>query len=424
MDLGSEGIFAATGIQCRMFLKKPELLAPAGNFEKLEIAVHYGADAVYLGGKDFSLRNFSGNFTDDELEDAIKFAEKHQVKVYLTCNIYSRNYEQDGIEVFLERIGKIGPHAVIISDPGILLKARQIIPHIDIHLSTQANTTNFNAALFWQQQGVKRINLARELSVQEIKTIASRAKIETECFVHGAMCMSYSGRCILSSFLSGRDGNRGLCSHPCRWNYAVMEELRPNEYFPVQEDSRGTYLFNSKDMCLIDHIPELIQAGISSFKIEGRMKGINYLSSVVKTYRNAIDAYISEPDSYWVRPEWHSELYQIYHRAYCTGFYFGHPDAKSKNTMNPGNMHKGKIHSFIGKILENRGNHLYLIDIRNKLLPGDEIDVLSPQGPARQAKVVSLTSEKGDPVDNAKPNTRLLIEIPLEVYPNDIIRKI
>ena len=292
-------------------LKKPELLAPAGNFEKLEIAVHYGADAVYLGGKDFSLRNFSGNFTDGELEAAIKFAEKHQVKVYLTCNIYSRNHEQDSIEAFLERIGNIAPHAIIISDPGIILKARQIIPHIDIHLSTQANTTNFNAVLFWEQQGIKRINLARELSIEEIKTITSRTTIQTETFVHGAMCMSYSGRCLLSSFLSGRDSNRGLCSHPCRWNYAVMEELRPNEYYPVQEDSRGTYIFNSKDMCLIDHIPELIHAGISSFKIEGRMKGINYLSSVVKTYRNAIDAYIAEPNSYSVRTEWHSELYRI-----------------------------------------------------------------------------------------------------------------
>lgn len=405
-------------------LKKPELLAPAGNFEKLEIAVHYGADAVYLGGKDFSLRNFSGNFTDSELEDAIKFAGKHQVKVYLTCNIYSRNHEQDSIEAFLERIGNIAPHAVIISDPGIILKARQIIPHIDIHLSTQANTTNFNAVLFWEQQGVKRINLARELSIEEIKTITSRTTIQTETFVHGAMCMSYSGRCLLSSFLSGRDSNRGLCSHPCRWNYAVMEELRPNEYYPVQEDSRGTYIFNSKDMCLIDHIPELIHAGISSFKIEGRMKGINYLGSVVKTYRNAIDAYIADPDSYSVRPEWHSELHQIYHRAYCTGFYFGHPDDESKNTLNPGNTHKGKIHSFIGKIIESRGENLYLMDIRNKLIPGDEIEILSPQGPARQTKVLSLTNEKGEPVDNAKPNTRLLIGIPLEVYHNDIVRKI
>ncbi|WP_394699556.1 U32 family peptidase [uncultured Desulfobacter sp.] len=405
-------------------LKKIELLAPAGNFEKLEIAVHYGADAVYLGGKDFNLRNFSGNFTDRELEEAIRFAEKHRVKIYLTCNIYSRNHEQDSITAFLERIGNIGPHAVIISDPGIIFQARQIIPHIDIHLSTQANTTNYNAALFWEQQGIKRINLARELSLEEIKTITSRTTIQTEVFVHGAMCMSYSGRCLLSSFLSGRDSNRGLCSHPCRWNYAVMEELRPNEYFPVQEDRRGTYIFNSKDMCLIDHIPELIQAGISSLKIEGRMKGINYLGSVVKTYRNAIDAYIADPTSYSVRPAWHSELYQIYHRAYCTGFYFGHPDDKSDHTLNPDNTHKGKIHSFIGKIIEKRDKNLYLIDIRNKLLPGDEIEILSPQGPARQTKVLSLTNEQGQPVDNAKPNTHLLIGIPIDVYQNDIVRKL
>ncbi len=405
-------------------LKKPELLAPAGNFEKLEIAVHYGADAVYLAGKDFSLRNLSGNFTDRELEQAIHYARKHSVKVYLACNIYSRNDEQGDIETFLENVGKINPHAVIISDPGIIMKARQIIPHIDIHLSTQANTTNYNAVEFWAQSGIKRVNLARELSLEEIKTITSCTHIETETFVHGAMCISYSGRCLLSNFLSGRDSNRGLCSHPCRWNYAVVEEFRPNDFLPVSEDSRGTYIFNSKDMCLIDHIPELIRAGISSLKIEGRMKGINYLGSVVKTYRCAIDSFMANPEKYIVRPEWHSELYQVYHRPYCTGFYFGHPDDVSKNSLNNHNEHEGKIHSFIGKIIERRSETLYLIEIRNKMIPGDQIEILSPKGSAQKAFVASLTNENGEVIDNAKPNTRVIANIPLTVYPNDIVRKI
>ena len=225
-------------------LKKPELLAPAGNFEKLEIAIHYGADAVYLAGKDFSLRNFSGNFTGDELKQAVCFARKRGVKVYLACNVYSRCHEQARIESFLKEIRNINPHGIILSDPGIIMQARQIIPQIDIHLSTQANTTNDNAVEFWARQGVKRVNLARELSLEEIKTIISNTNIETETFIHGAMCISYSGRCLLSSFLSGRDSNQGQCSHPCRWNYAVVEELRPDDYYPVSEDNRGTYIFN------------------------------------------------------------------------------------------------------------------------------------------------------------------------------------
>ena len=256
-------------------INKPELLAPAGNFEKLKIAIHYGADAVYLAGKEFSLRNFSGNFSEKELFDAVEYAHEKKKKVYLALNIYSRNDEQKEILQLLKRIKKINPDAVIISDPGIILMARQIIPDIDIHLSTQSNTTNYNTAQFWKNMGIKRVNLARELSLVEINGIASKSIIETEIFIHGAMCISYSGRCLLSSFYTLRDSNRGLCSHPCRWRYSVVEEMRPDEYYPLAEDKRGSYIFNSKDLCMVQHIPEIINTGVTSLKIEGRMKGAN-----------------------------------------------------------------------------------------------------------------------------------------------------
>lgn len=403
---------------------KPELLAPAGNAEKLEIAVHYGADAVYLAGKDFSLRNFSGNFTDQEIETGIKFARKHRVRVYLACNIYSRNHEQKQLRTYIEKIGNIGPDAVIISDPGIVMLAREIIPHIDIHLSTQANTTNYNAALFWQNLGIKRVNLARELSLREITDIVTHTEIETEAFIHGAMCVSYSGRCLLSTVLSKRDSNRGLCSHPCRWKYSVVEEMRPNEFHPLVEDERGTYIFNSKDMCMIDHIPELVDSGITSFKIEGRMKGINYLGSVVKAYRNAIDSYFSDPGSYKVAPEWQSELHSVYHRAYCTGFYFGHPDDTGDAAMNRNNIHQGKIHSFIGKILDCYDDNHCLVEIRNKLVSSDEVEVLSPSGPARKSRIFAMTDPEQKPIDAAQPNTRAVLQLERAFTINDIIRKI
>ena len=398
---------------------KPELLAPAGNFEKLEIAIHYGADAVYLGGKDFSLRNFSGNFTNEELKDAVALAHSHGVKVYLTCNIYSRNHEQDGIADFLHEVGRIRPDAIILSDPGIIFQARQIIPHIDIHLSTQANTTNFNALNFWQQIGVKRANLARELSLDEIRGITQQAPIETEAFVHGAMCISYSGRCLLSTFLSDRDSNRGLCSHPCRWKYSVVEEMRPDDSFPVMEDQRGTYIFNSKDLCMIGYIPDLVAANITSLKIEGRMKGINYLASVVKTYRNAIDAYMEDPENYQLREAWVRELDSVYHRDYCTGFYQGHPDS---HTLNYANGHQGKIHSFIGKILSESEGY-YHIGIRNKLGRNDQVEILSPQGDAKTSKILELLDKDGSPIEFAQPNTQARLKLEQTALVNDIIRK-
>ena len=400
---------------------KPELLAPAGNPEKLEIAIHYGADAVYLAGKDFSLRNFSGNFTDTELIDAVTFAHRHKVKVYLACNIYSRNHEQKELETFLSKTGRLNPDAIIISDPGIILLAKKIIPNIDIHLSTQANTTNLNTAKFWHSMGIKRVNLARELSLNEIKEISADSKIETETFIHGAMCVSYSGRCLLSNFLSGRDSNRGLCSHPCRWKYSVVEELRPNVYHSLMEDDRGSYIFNSKDLCMIEYIPELINANITSLKIEGRMKGINYLASVVKTYRNAIDTYIEAPDRYETNPNWFAELYQVFHREYCTGFYFNKPDEQLPNYNN---IHQGKIHSFVGKIIGSTEGQRYMVGIRNKLSFGDTIEILSPKGCPKRTKVVELLDMNKNSIDSAHPNTIAILKLKIQCQPNDIVRKI
>ncbi|MCF8092188.1 MAG: U32 family peptidase [Desulfotignum sp.] len=401
--------------------KKPELLAPAGNFEKLEIAIRYGADAVYLAGKDFSLRNFSGNFTDDQLARAVALAHSCNTKVYVACNIYSRNEEQKGITAFLETIGKIHPDAVIVSDPGIILLARKIIPHVDIHLSTQANTTSCSSALFWQSLGIKRVNLARELSLKEIFYITGNTNIETEIFVHGAMCISYSGRCLLSTFLTNRDSNRGLCSHPCRWRYALTEELRPHEFYPVAEDSRGTYLFNSKDLCMIGHIPELIQCKVTSLKIEGRMKGVHYLAAVVKTYRDAIDTYMAAPKNYTMNPQWLDELSRIYHREYSTGFFFNTPETGSPNYKN---THQGQIHSYIGTILESLDDGCHLVDIRNKICLTDQVYVLSPLAPTRKSAVRALYSPEGKPLEQAQPNTRAILKLAHQCFVHDIVCKI
>ncbi len=299
--------------------------------------------------------------------------------------------------------------------------AKKIIPDIDIHLSTQANTTNLNAARFWHSMGIKRVNLARELSLNEIKEIAVVSGIETETFIHGAMCISYSGRCLLSSFLSGRDSNRGLCSHPCRWKYSVVEELRPNEFHSLMEDDRGSYIFNSKDLCMIKNIPELINAGITSLKIEGRMKGINYLASVVKTYRNAIDSFVDNPDTFKTDPAWPAELYQVFHREYCTGFYFGQSEEQVPNYKN---RHHGKIHSFIGKIISHTKEQSYMVEIRNKLTKDDFIEVISPLGRPVKTRIIKLLDTDKNPVDAVHPNTSALLYLDIQCKPNDIIRKL
>jgi putative protease len=397
-----------------------ELLAPAGNFEKLEIAVHYGADAVYLANKEFSLRNFSGNFNRAEMKDAIAFARKAGVKVYVACNIYARNKDQDGIAAYLEDLGRIGPDALIFADPGVYLSARRLIPDIPLHLSTQANTTNYRTVQFWEEMGVARINVARELSLEEIKEIRKHSALEIEAFVHGAMCISYSGRCLLSSFLTKRDSNQGMCSHPCRWRYSLVEELRPGEYMPIQEDERGTYIFNSKDLCMIVHIPEMLQAGITSLKIEGRMKTINYLASTVKVYREAIDRYCSDPEHYRVEPEWREQLSRISHRDYCTGFYFNDPDQVVPNyrMSNPiaGNR-------FMGKLLKDTDQGMTLTQVRNKIFVNDSVEILPRTGPLQPDTILEIIDQQGEPVDFAQPESIVYIRFNNNCQKNSLIRK-
>jgi putative protease len=399
---------------------KAELLAPAGNFEKLEIAIHYGADAVYLAGKEFSLRNFSGNFTLDELQQAVNFAHDLGVKVYVVCNIYPRNDELSAIAHYLKQLSEIGPDAFIVADPGIFMTASKVTPQIPIHLSTQANTTNYQSAMFWQNLGASRINVARELSLKEIKKIVLYCDLEVEAFVHGAMCISYSGRCLLSSFLANRDGNRGMCTQSCRWKYAVVEELRPNQYMPIAEDHLGSYIFNSRDLCMIGHIPEMIESGIVSFKIEGRMKGINYLASTVKVYREAIDTYYKNPAGYELKKDWLEELGRVSHRSYSTGFYFDDPDQIAP-------VYNGKKISgqtFIGKITDNIEQHSVTIEVRNKIFKGDVIKVLRKKGPSRQDKIRVILDQDGQSIDFAQPGSKVTIALNDSYAPNDLIRRV
>jgi len=400
--------------------KKVELLAPAGNFEKLEIAIHYGADAVYLSGPEFSLRNFSDNFSIKELPDAVNFCHKNNVKVYLACNIYPRNSEQSSILEYLSFVGKITPDAIIVSDPGILMESIRRIPHVPIHLSTQSNTTNYQSVRFWENQGVKRINLARELTLHEIKEIVSLCSIEIECFVHGAMCISYSGRCLLSSFMADRHSNQGMCAHPCRWKYAVVEELRPGIYMPFAEDNHGSYIFNSNDLCLIHHIPELIEAGIASLKIEGRMKGIHYVGSTVKTYREAIDSYYNHPNHFEIKTDWIEELNKISHRGYCTGFYFNDPAQTSANFENKTN----EAYRFVGKVIGEIGHNKVNVHIRNKIHKGDPVDILSFKKPSRKATLMEILDYNGNVLSFAQPNTHVILILDTDCSKNDLLRKI
>lgn len=400
---------------------KIELLAPAGNPEKLEIAIHYGADAVYLAGKQFSLRNFSGNFTHDELQHAVNYAHKEEIKVYVACNIYARNFEQKTITDYLKYIEKIGADAVIISDPGIFMEARSVIPEVPVHLSTQANTTNYKSVLFWEKLGVKRINLARELSLKEIYEISSQSSVKVEAFIHGAMCISYSGRCLLSSFMSNRDSNRGMCTHPCRWKYAVVEELRPDKHYPLIEDDRGSYIFNSSDLCMIEHIPEMIESGIDSLKVEGRMKSINYLASTVKVYREAIDSYYSSSKNYKINPRWIEELASINNRGYCTGFYLEDPDQILPNYTK---SKSSSAHLFLGKVIEKAGSCLTYIEVRNKIFKGENVEILGRKGPLVRDKIIDIIDTDGQSVSFAQPGSRVTVRSNIECFPNDLLRRV
>lgn len=398
-----------------------ELLAPAGDWEKLEIAVHYGADAVYLADKEFSLRNYSGNFTPDELKQAVRFAHQRGVRVYVACNIYPRNDEQNRIRRYLETLGDIHPDAVIVADPGVISAALEIIPHIPLHLSTQANTTSSETVRFWSKLGIQRVNAARELSLEEIRQIVGETDLEMEAFVHGAMCISYSGRCLLSTFLTSRDSNRGMCSQPCRWNYFVMEETRPGQYMPIAEDERGTYLFNSRDLCMIEHLPEMIAAGIQALKIEGRMKGIHYLATVVNVYRQALDAYYSKGDRYCVDPRWRDELNTVSNREYCTGFYFKDPRQILPNATN---RLADSGHRFVAKVIGQSGSGLMDIEVRNKLYQNDSVAIIRKGKPAQQDRVRRIIDSQNRIVGFAQPGSRVSVAMDATYQAMDLIRRI
>jgi putative protease len=392
-------------------LKKIELLAPAGNWEKMEIALRYGADAVYLSGQAFGLRASAGNFSHGELAEAVSFAHSLGKKLYVTVNIFAHNDDLDALPNYLKQLFEYGVDAIIVSDPGIIWLAKKYTPKMNIHLSTQANTTNWASCNFWREQGISRIVLSRELSLNEIKQINEKsANIEIETFVHGAMCMSYSGRCMLSSFMTGKSANRGECTHPCRWKYYLLEEKRPGEYMPVLEDERGTYIFNSKDLCMIEHIPDLINSGILSFKIEGRMKSIHYVATVIKAYRQAIDAYYSNPDNYVFQEKWLEEVKKVSDREYTTGFYFQRPGAEDHN------YERTKIardYEFVGLVLKyDPENNLAMVQQRNKFSVEDVIEVFGPQTEATKFKLYKMYDESGKPIESAPhPLQKIFLEV-------------
>jgi len=400
-------------------MQLPELLAPAGNLEKLKIAVHYGADAVYLGGKAFGLRNLADNFTTAEMAAGLAHAHEHGVKVYLTVNSYPGNDELPGLAEYLEEVATLPFDAWIAADPGVIQLIHEIAPDKTIHLSTQANTVNWRSVRFWEQQGVSRINLAREMSLAAIVETAQKTKVELELFAHGAMCISYSGRCLISSVMSGRNANKGECSHPCRWGYALVEETRPGEYFPVMEDASGTFIFNSKDLCLIEHLPALVRSGVASLKIEGRMKGIYYVASVVRAYRAALDALQAEGDDYRFRPDWLEELCKTSHRGYTTGFIFGQPEEVGQE------YHSAYLrsHQFVGLVESVHDDGMVTIGVRNRIRPGDTLELMGPGMRNDSFTVGTISDETGRALDAANPNQRIRMEIPGKVAPLDLLRR-
>jgi putative protease len=404
--------------------KKPELLIPAGSLEVLRIAVIYGADAVYVGGEAFSLRAKAKNFTMEELKEGIAFAHEHGVKVYVTANILAHNRDIEEARRYFTELKEVKPDAVLISDPGIFMVAKEVIPEIEIHVSTQANNVNYGTYLFWHSLGATRVVSGRELSLAEIREIREHIpdELEIESFIHGAMCISYSGRCLLSNYFTGRDANQGACTHPCRWKYTVMEEKRPGEYLPVIENERGTYIFNSKDLCMIDHIPDLVDAGINSLKIEGRMKAALYVAVTARTYRRAIDDYFENPDKYQDNLSWYwEEIGKCTTRQFCTGFYYGNPDEASQiydsNTYTQDYIYLG-----ITGVCREDGS--FSLEQKNKFSIGETIEIMKPDGSNIETKVLQITDVDGQPQESAN-HAKQALYVTLEQQPQmyDILRK-
>lgn len=405
-------------------MKRPELLAPAGNMEKMKIALHYGADAVYMSGHSFGLRSMADNFSTTEMAYALEYCHKCNIKVYLTVNSYPRNESLRQLEDYLAEVSALPFDAYIVADPGVIDLVREISPERDIHLSTQANTINWRSARFWQQQGIRRVNMAREMSLENIReTVAAVPDMEFETFVHGALCISFSGRCLISSMLTGRDANQGSCTHPCRWSYHLVEESRPGEYFPVVEDENGTFIFNSRDLCLLEHIPALVESGVASLKIEGRMKGINYVASVLRIYRQALDEYCADSSGWRCRQEWMDELAKLSHRGYTTGFLFGEP-------LNVGQEYHSayiRSHEFVGLVEVLREDGSAVIEVRNRIKVGDELEFIGSGMRSNMLRMntLSLLDLKGktETVTSVNPNQRILLAPTFPVAPYDLIRR-
>ena len=405
-------------------MRNTELLIPAGSLDVLKTAVVYGADAVYIGGEAFGLRAKAHNFSLEDMKEGVEFAHSRGVKVYVTANILAHNDDLEGVEQYFEELKSVKPDALIISDPGVFAIAKRVLPEMELHVSTQANNTNYGTYLFWYQQGAKRVVSARELSLKEIREIRARipGDMEIESFMHGAMCISYSGRCLLSNFFTGRDANQGACTHPCRWKYSIVEETRPGEYMPVYENERGTYIFNSKDLCMIEHIPELIDAGIDSFKIEGRMKTALYVATVARTYRKAIDDFKKDPELYRQNMEWYKEeIGKCTYREFTTGFYFGKPGADAQiyddNTYVKNFTYLGTVEN-----VDERG--FAKIEQKNKFSVGEMIEIMKPDGRNLQVEVKGIYDAEGQAQESAPhPKQELYIDLGVAPEEYDILRR-
>ena len=405
-------------------MRNIELLVPASSLEVLKVAVTFGADAVYIGGEVYGLRAKAKNFSKEDMAEGIAFAHAHGVKVYVTANILAHNADLPGVRRYFEELKELGPDALIIADPAVFTIAREVCPEIEVHISTQANNTNYGTYQFWHGLGAARVVSARELSLREIKEIRENIPedLEIETFIHGAMCISYSGRCLLSNYFTGRDANHGACTHPCRWKYAVVEEQRPGEYLPVCENERGTYIFNSKDLCMIEHIPELIDAGIDSFKIEGRMKTALYVATVARTYRKAIDDYLESEEKYRANMPWYQEqISNCTYRQFTTGFFFGKPSDEAQ--IYDSNTYI-KEYTYLGVVGECNADGLYTIEQRNKFSVGETIEIMKPNGDNIEVVVKRIVNEDGEDMPSAPhPKQKLWIDLgqPLDQF--DILRR-
>ncbi len=405
-------------------MTRPELLAPGGSLEKLKIAILYGADAVYVGGEAFSLRVAAENFSFEEMEEGLKFAHERGKKVYLTANILPHNKDIKEFEEYIKKIAPMGFDAVLVADPGMMEIVKEYAPELPIHISTQANNVNYKSAEFWHKQGAKRVVLAREMSMDEIKEIRANTPgdLELEAFVHGAMCVSYSGRCLLSNYMTSRDANQGACAHPCRWNYKLVEETRPGEYMPVYENERGTFILNSKDLCMIEHIPEIIKSGITSLKLEGRVKTAYYVATVVKAYREEIDRYLANPEGYTFDKAQLDELCKVSHRPYSTGFYFGKPDKDGQVYTSSSYI---RDYDLIGIVTDyDEETKIATVSQRNRFFVGDTIEIMQPEKPFFEQTVTYMENDKGECIECA-PHAAMTLKMPMDrpVVKNAILRK-